>query len=464
MTTPQHASGLPGVGALRQPTTPPAQRPGDSAQSIITEATPQGQLPLFTDGVPPNGVSKEARPEEPPPPPPTPSRGVVWPAVRAGTRAAYRRLKEMHRAARVRATSVWRRRRSSAFRRHAKAIVTAVARESRAASTRQQQDRCWRRYTEWCQTHGVNPMRADPTVIGVYLITLHDEQGLSVGSVRVHRAAIAAHLSSAGSRHLCDDPVLADVIRGLANRDLGRGQRQARPLTERDFEAIRRTAHRPRRRGRGWEKSGTARRRGDLEIAIISLMRGCLLRCSEAARAHWEHLEVQQDGTGRLRIPYDKTHRDEQILYVSQRVMADLQPIRPEGAPVGPIFSGLGTKSISRHIADAARAAGLGAGFTSHSCRRGMAVDLAERGVALPLLAQAGRWRDPEMVLYYIRALEASRGGVAQYEQLLQQQGTSGPRVSADVKMGESDADPEGHPEFLDSDVRPSSHCTQRPQ
>ena len=54
---------------------------------------------------------------------------------------------------------------------------------------------------------------------------------------------------------------------------------------------------------------------------------------------------------------------------------------------------------IGRRIDAAAKAAGLGEGFTGHSGRVGMAQDLAASGVELPELMTAGRWKSRSVAL-----------------------------------------------------------------
>ena len=53
--------------------------------------------------------------------------------------------------------------------------------------------------------------------------------------------------------------------------------------------------------------------------------------------------------------------------------------------PAAPVF-GLSASQIGRRIDAAAKAAGLGEGFTGHSGRVGMAQDLAASGMELPEL------------------------------------------------------------------------------
>ena len=63
----------------------------------------------------------------------------------------------------------------------------------------------------------------------------------------------------------------------------------------------------------------------------------------------------------------------------------------------------------------AAEAAGLEGRFSGHSCRVGMARDLAATGCELPALMQAGRWASPKMPAVYTRNEQAGRGTVARY-------------------------------------------------
>ena len=65
----------------------------------------------------------------------------------------------------------------------------------------------------------------------------------------------------------------------------------------------------------------------------------------------------------------------------------------------------------------AAKAAGLGEGFTGHSGRVGMAQDLVKGGVELPALMTAGRWKSSKMPSRYTERQAADRGAVARYYQ-----------------------------------------------
>ena len=72
---------------------------------------------------------------------------------------------------------------------------------------------------------------------------------------------------------------------------------------------------------------------------------------------------------------------------------------------------GLSSSQVGRRVTAAARAAGLGDGFTGHSGRVGMAQDLAATGVDLPALMTAGRWKSSRMPAKYTERQAAGRGG-----------------------------------------------------
>ena len=85
--------------------------------------------------------------------------------------------------------------------------------------------------------------------------------------------------------------------------------------------------------------------------------------------------------------------------------------------PSTPVF-GLSASQIGRRVNAAAKAPGLGDGFTGHSGRVGMAQDLAASGVELPALMTAGRWKSSKMPARYIERQAAGRGAVARnYQQ-----------------------------------------------
>ena len=302
-------------------------------------------------------------------------------------------------------------------------LVNEVTKESRAETTRYQQGQQWKIFQEWCKARGFQSLPADPETVAVFIFT-QGIGGKRPNTLRGYASSIAAEHRSAKSESPCNDRV-AMVIKGFVNRAKEAGQREkrAKPLTAEDLEKIHATACQPRKTERGMERPSNARSRGRVDIALISMMRDALLRRSEAADVLWKHIATEPDGSGRLTIPWSKTDQEGEgvVLYLGRATMKALDLIRPrqplmpqEGADEPKVF-GLSGPTISERIAAAALAAGLGEGYTGHSCRVGMAADLAEAGATMAQLQAVGRWKSSQTVARYVGSQFAGRSVVAQF-------------------------------------------------
>ena len=132
-----------------------------------------------------------------------------------------------------------------------------------------------------------------------------------------------------------------------------------------------------------------------MDLALLQVSRDGLLRRSEASALTWGDLELQEDGSGRVRVARSKTDQTGRgtVLYLGPDAVSALLGIRPTESvrdTPQPVF-GLSTSQIGRRVRTAALAAGLGEGFSGHSMRVGMAQDLSSAGAELPALMQAGR-------------------------------------------------------------------------
>ena len=67
------------------------------------------------------------------------------------------------------------------------------------------------------------------------------------------------------------------------------------------------------------------------------------------------------------------------MVAITARAMADLDAVRGRGGDYTPVF-GLSPAQINRRLREAAKAAGLGAGFSGHSGRVGMARRMTGNG------------------------------------------------------------------------------------
>ena len=274
----------------------------------------------------------------------------------------------------------------------------------------------WNSFITWAVGRGIRALPAEPGQVAAYLAERIEEHGHKPATLRAAAAAIAFFHRTARQDDPCASPEVKRTLRS-ATRKVGMRQKQAEALTAEGLGAIHSTACRPRRgRGGRFESQETARCRGNLDIALISLMRDGMLRVSEAADLTWKDIVTETDGTGRLLIRRSKTDAEGEgaVAFVSAPTMAALRLICSTRVATDRVF-GLRPNQISRRIKQAAQAAGLGDGFSGHSPRVGMARDLARAGIELPSLMTAGRWRTPTMPAHYTRNETAGKGAVAQF-------------------------------------------------
>ena len=274
----------------------------------------------------------------------------------------------------------------------------------------------WNNFVLWTGERGIRALPAEPAQVSAYLEERMERHGHRPATLRVAASAITFVHRNASLADPCTSLEVKKTLR-CATRKAGKHQKQAEALTAEAMAEIESTACKPRLgRGGRWESRETAKRRGNLDIALVNLMRDAMLRVSEAAVLTWKDIAAEGDGTGRLLIRCSKTDADGQgsVAFLSPQTMAALELIRNEAGQDGNVF-GLRPNQISDRIKKAALAAGLGEGFSGHSPRVGMARDLARAGIELPSLMNAGRWRSATMPAHYIRNETAARGAVAQF-------------------------------------------------
>ena len=272
----------------------------------------------------------------------------------------------------------------------------------------------WRRFVNWAQDSGLQPYPASPEVVAKYLADRMKNEGHKPATLKAAAAAIGFIHRAAELPEPCASSLVKGVLSGAA-RVKGNEQKQAEALTAEALATIHSVIYEPRLSNRGRsENREVARRRGSVDMALMSLMRDGLLRVSEAETLLWRDLESVPDGTGRLHIRHSKSDQEGEgaVLFVSAPTMVFMDVIRNEASPEDSIF-GLGRQQMSNRIKRAAAEAGLGNGFSGHSPRVGMARDLARAGIELNALMNAGRWKSPTMPARYTRNERAARGAVA---------------------------------------------------
>jgi len=138
-----------------------------------------------------------------------------------------------------------------------------------------------------------------------------------------------------------------------------------------------------------------------VDFALLSVLRDGLLRRSEAAALTWSDVELRDKGTALINVWRSKTDPEAEgvTLYIGPQAGEALQAIKPAEELLDRNISvfGLSPRQIGRRVSAAAKAPGLGEGYTGHSGRVGMAQDLAKTGTELPTLMTAVRWSSSTM-------------------------------------------------------------------
>ena len=298
--------------------------------------------------------------------------------------------------------------------------------QAHSPATRRAYASAWKGFVTWCEAEGYQSLPADAATVAAYL-TDRADGSCTVATLRIARAAIRYRHESDGLSSPTQTPGVQRVLRGLTRRAAVSASMQGRGQTDgiraADLSAIRATALNRRTGAAGRrETEKRARRRGRVDIAIISVMRDALLRRSEAVALRWRDIEFRCDGTGRLLVRRSKTDQEGggAVLYLGPEATADLKAIRPREVTPDDIASqrvfGLqSSRSIANRVKAAAEAAGLDGRYSGHSPRVGMAMDLVASGASIAAAMIAGRWTSSRMPAHYARGEIAGRGAVARF-------------------------------------------------
>ena len=201
------------------------------------------------------------------------------------------------------------------------------------------------------------------------LAHLAEERRLSVATIRLHKAALAAVHKAAGHEDPTDNEGVRRIMQGIA-RAHGRPQKQAKPLTAEALAAVKATAKSRRALGGPGNRQESAERaawRARVDVALLATLRDGLLRRSEAAALTWGDVEFRDDGAALVTLRRSKTDQEAEgtVLYVGREAAQALQAIRPAPELLDPGASvfGMTTRHIGNRVRAATKAAGLGEGY-----------------------------------------------------------------------------------------------------
>ena len=282
--------------------------------------------------------------------------------------------------------------------------VASGLRDAKSENTRRSYASVWRQFQAWAEAGGHPALPALPQAVALYLGHLATE-GRSLSSIELARAAISHYHAAAGiqkSDNPARHPMVAEAVKGWRNR--APAPKQADALTSDALARVREVLRLPRRsRGGRMESPEAAHRRAVLDLAIIGVLADGGLRRSEAAALTWGDVELWDDGTDRITIQKGKNQVEPATVAVTATTARALGEIRPTEADSGTPVFGLTGEALANRMRAAARAAGLGDGFSGHSGRIGMARRMVAAGAPNAAVQRQGRWKHGDMVARYTR-------------------------------------------------------------
>ena len=272
--------------------------------------------------------------------------------------------------------------------------------------------------------------------VRVYLKTNRANRHRSVSWLCCAVAAIRGALEFESVDHQVDWELVGSDLRRYRRKDRTT-PKGVDGITRELFEMIEAAALR--RRAGDWPE--LTKRRAAFDLALIALMRVCLLRRSEAAAVKWGDIKVERKPGhvyGVLTIPFGKTDQfgHGEVAYIDISTLARLQEMavacgKDTTKKNEPVFGnnpdGMTAGQMARRIKRACAHAGLMGNFSGHSPRVGMAIDLATYNTPLVGIMQSGRWRIPATVMRYIRSIAVGDGAVARLHHHWNRVAMSGP-------------------------------------
>jgi integrase len=288
------------------------------------------------------------------------------------------------------------------------------ARQTSAPSTRREYARDWAAFTGWCAAMGLDPLPADPAVVGTYLASLAGR--LAVATLTRRLAAISTAHRLAGHRLDGGHPAIRDLMRGV-RREHGTRQRRVAPATTSVVQAMAASCGTSlldlRDRALLLLGFAAALRRSEL----VALAVNDIAFVAEGARVTVTRSKTDQEGAGEV-IGVVRTGTP------TCPVTALQAWLEAAGITEGPVFRAvnrhgrpspaLSAQAVALIVKRRATAIGLDATvFAGHSLRAGLATAAAANEVEERVIQRQTRHRSLTVLRSYIRAGEVFVGNAS---------------------------------------------------
>ena len=193
-------------------------------------------------------------------------------------------------------------------------------------------------------------MPIEPWDLAAYTMWM-DEDGLALST-------ISSYVSSIGALHLAAgflNPTASEEVKGalakLRAKHADDELQRARALSDAEIESVLSALRTPRRtRGRRRERPEEARKRADVDKAMLFSMIQAGMRRTEAADLTWGKVQQQDDGSGMILLPVNWGNESYLWVGVTEECLKALMAIKPEGAKNSFSVFNLSGSQINRRL------------------------------------------------------------------------------------------------------------------
>ncbi len=288
---------------------------------------------------------------------------------------------------------------------------------ARAEGTRKAYASDWKQFSAWIESHGLDPLPADPRMVALWISHMARALQRKPGTIRRMLSTIAMVHRRKGHPNPCDHPIVEEERRGIENT-LGVRPRRAAPLLIPHLEALA-------------QSLGTGLR-ASRDRAILLVGWSGALRRSEIAALHAEDLTFLDKGISVLirRSKTDQAGEGAQVaLFRAHRtalcpVAAVQDWMREAQIERGPLFRKITHQRVPQLLGEPITPAmvnylvqtwttkagvqpeQIGADFSAHSLRAGFITEAARAHKAEWTIAQQSRHKSAEVLRSYIRVAD----------------------------------------------------------
>ena len=237
-------------------------------------------------------------------------------------------------------------------------------------------------FVDWCEVRNVQYWPASPETVADCLRDRADRY--CVKTLRSIERAISDTHFGAGLDDPCAPGLVSMTIHGLAKakgEDRGWINDVSGSFPDSaQLDSIRAVAFEPRPRGRGLESPETTRRRGQVDLALCSVVLEAGLDCDQAEDLQWGDLGFDANLSPTLTIRARSSGADE-VIRISERAFDDLMTIAPEPTEADQRIFMLFAQRIRERVM-AARAAALRDGVAGARPRRSVHTGTSDTNLA----------------------------------------------------------------------------------